>query len=99
MRSSTSSRRSRSRSISACSDFSVGLLSLLVASLICFLSVSHSIHADQIVFQSEKHSQRTGSQPILTRLCREFFHVAREVGLKRVESSTDVAALFFWQSP
>src|SRR2546430_1281801 len=44
-----------------------------------FLAILHSINADQIFFQSEKHSQRSHAQPILVRFRSEFLHVTGEI--------------------
>src|SRR6266480_1602596 len=92
-----SSMRSWSRHISAASDSNVGFFGLATLP-ICFLAILHSINADQIFFQSEKHSQRTHAQPILVRFRSEFLHVTGEIDLQRIQPAPNVATLFFWQS-
>lgn len=96
IRSSMSSIRSWSRRISAARDFKVGFL-MVATLLICFLAILYSIHADEISFQSEKHSQTAHSQSILMRLRAEFLHITGKVLLQCFESSSDVAPLFFCQ--
>src|SRR6266436_1040683 len=97
MRSSMSSIRSCNRRISAASDFRVGFFRLATL-LIGFLAISHSIYADQILFQCEKHSQVARSQPIFVCFRREFFHITGKVVLQRIKPSTDIPTLLFCQS-